>query len=267
MASLEKMSAAAQSIIDRHLDAIETSLRASGMTRSERSSILEDVENQIREMLEKRTSGAPQENEVRAIIAELDAPESYLSPPDSEATGSVPSVTPVPPVFAPRISKSAVIGALWAIPFFVCVPLFFFVVRARYAPESATETSLWQFIRVQGLLATMTAPFGATIMGVVSIAQIRHSRGRLYGLGLAVCTALLFPLLATLPVCFAVTVIVFAVLDHPNEIFDPSYDHHFEAIVYAPIAWFLTVVLWVLLVCAVTRWIWRRSAKPLPNDT
>jgi hypothetical protein len=43
---------------------------------------------------------------------------------------------------------------------------------------------------------TVTAPFGTTILGAVSISQIRHSAGRLYGLGLALFDALLFPLLA-----------------------------------------------------------------------
>ena len=45
------------------------------------------------------------------------------------------------------------------------------------------------------LLPGITAPFGATILGAVSISQIRHSAGRLYGLGLALFNALLFPLL------------------------------------------------------------------------
>ena len=54
---------------------------------------------------------------------------------------------------------------------------------------------------IGGLLAFVvfvsgiTAPFGATILGAVSISQIRHSAGRLYGLGLALFDALLFPLL------------------------------------------------------------------------
>jgi hypothetical protein len=40
------------------------------------------------------------------------------------------------------------------------------------------------------------APFGTTILGGVAISQIRYSRGRLYGLGLALVDALLYPLLA-----------------------------------------------------------------------
>jgi hypothetical protein len=42
----------------------------------------------------------------------------------------------------------------------------------------------------------VTAPFGTTILGLVSVTQIRRSGGRLCGLGLALGDALFFPLLA-----------------------------------------------------------------------
>ncbi len=42
----------------------------------------------------------------------------------------------------------------------------------------------------------LTAPFGTTILGIIAISDIRHSRGRLHGLALALPDALLFPLLA-----------------------------------------------------------------------
>jgi hypothetical protein len=56
----------------------------------------------------------------------------------------------------------------------------------------------WFLILVLGPLALLglTAPFGTTTLGLVAIAHIRRSAGRLYGMGLAVFDALLFPLLA-----------------------------------------------------------------------
>jgi hypothetical protein len=45
-----------------------------------------------------------------------------------------------------------------------------------------------------GLLG-LSAPFGTTILGLVAIGHIRRSGGRIYGMGLAVFDALLFPLL------------------------------------------------------------------------
>jgi hypothetical protein len=44
-------------------------------------------------------------------------------------------------------------------------------------------------------LPGVLAPFGTTILGLVAISEIRHSRGRLTGLGLAFVDAVLFPLL------------------------------------------------------------------------
>jgi len=46
------------------------------------------------------------------------------------------------------------------------------------------------------LLLGFSSVFGTTILGFVSISHIRNSAGRLYGMGLALFDALLFPLLA-----------------------------------------------------------------------
>ena len=65
--------------IDEHLDSIEEVLRGTGMARSERQNILDDVETQIVEMLAARTHGRPTVEDAKAVIAELDPPESYAS--------------------------------------------------------------------------------------------------------------------------------------------------------------------------------------------
>ena len=57
-------------------------------------------------------------------------------------------------------------------------------------------------------LIAVTAPFASTILGWIAVSQIRNSKGRLHGMGLAVFDGLLFPLLALdgalVAVCFAV---------------------------------------------------------------
>jgi hypothetical protein len=45
------------------------------------------------------------------------------------------------------------------------------------------------------LALSLSAPVGATILGIVAISQIRRSNGALYGLPLAVTDALFFPLI------------------------------------------------------------------------
>jgi len=74
--------------IDKHLDSIDEALRNADMSRSERQNILDDVETQIVEMLAARTQGNPTVDDVKAVIAELDPPESYAAAPEgSQARG------------------------------------------------------------------------------------------------------------------------------------------------------------------------------------
>jgi serine/threonine protein kinase len=88
----------------------------------------------------------------------------------------------------PRFSKAAIIGAIWAIPLFLLL-IFFFI------PKNSDGPSIFGGILYLMLPFGVLAPFGTTILGAVSLSQIRHSAGRLYGLGLALFDTLLFPLL------------------------------------------------------------------------
>lgn len=133
-----------------------------------------------------------------------------------------------PSGLAPRFSRKAIVGACWA-PVCLLLMLSFTtfdqsapqIYEASGAAEAAVERigetsfvepeehagardedarsglSWWQLaLMVTVLPLGLGAPFGTTILGVVSIADIRHSRGRLTGLPLALADALLFPLLA-----------------------------------------------------------------------
>jgi hypothetical protein len=61
----------------------------------------------------------------------------------------------------------------------------------------------------------LTAPFGATILGLVAISNIRHSYGRLTGMPLALADALFYPLLILdgliygLAVCLVLLIVFF----------------------------------------------------------
>jgi hypothetical protein len=55
----------------------------------------------------------------------------------------------------------------------------------------------WQWILMYTLVPLgLASPFGTTILGAIALTQIRHSRGRLSGLWLALCDVLFYPLLA-----------------------------------------------------------------------
>ena len=96
----------------------------------------------------------------------------------------------------PRFSRTAIWGAVWALFVFGVPPMFL----GHQVPLPAGEyagPAWWQTLLMILLVPTgMTAPFGTTILGWISVSQIRRSEGKLYGLGLAVFDGLLFPLMA-----------------------------------------------------------------------
>ena len=68
--------------------------------------------------------------------------------------------------------------------------------RAEARVERHVQLS-WLAILILGPLGLLglSAPFGTTILGIVAISRIRRSAGRIYGMGLALFDALLFPLI------------------------------------------------------------------------
>jgi hypothetical protein len=84
----------------------------------------------------------------------------------------------------------------------------------------------------------VSAVFGTTILGIVSITHIRHSAGRLYGMGLALFDALLFPLLA-----LNVAILALLLLGRMG----------------APEAVILTLIIGGLLDRFLIRWAWRKA--------
>lgn len=87
-----------------------------------------------------------------------------------------------------RLSKAAVGGACW-IPFVFMAAAFVAFTGPRvqfvnYSPIAAAALSI-----------SLCGIFGATVLGWIAVSNIRHSAGRLWGMGLAVFDGLLFPLL------------------------------------------------------------------------
>jgi len=183
--------------IDAYLDAIDRVLTASGMSRAERRNVCDDVETQIQEMLARRAGDAPSVADVEAVLAKLDPPEAYAAS-RTESGESQPAASEVGPVLPARFSRTAIAGAVWAPLFFIAFTTIYVARRVAVEPGSQPPgPAWWQYVLMLTLLAAgLVAPFGTTVLGIISIAQIRQSAGRLYGMALAVFDALLFPLLA-----------------------------------------------------------------------
>ncbi len=89
------------------MDSIEEVLRDAGMSRSERQNILDDVETQIMDMLSARSKGEPAVEDVKAVIAELDPPESYASEGKGEQRREQAGAVPLVPAKRGTLDKIA----------------------------------------------------------------------------------------------------------------------------------------------------------------
>ena len=158
-----------------------------------------------------------------------------------------------------RLSRVAVAGAVWA-PFFLFVIVSHFV--AVLVPSEAGAAppgpAWWQIALAVPLLPMgLTAPLGTTICGAVSLTQIRHSGGRLYGLGVAVFDLLLYPLLV---LDGAIGLVVFAVF---HEMALMSGGEHAEIVLFLPLG---VTLLICAAVDAVIVWLVWRAAKAKPEE-
>jgi hypothetical protein len=176
--------------------------------------------------------------------------------------------TDPPPVAAehdtPRLSGLALLGALWAPcvlnawwAWQLCVRQYFDD-RAAFASHDGPFLTLG----ITSALLAVTAPFGATILGGVALAQIKESRGKLYGRPLA-AAALLFQPMVTLALFTAYVLKPHALalwFDgwrglSPNEIADLR-ARLGEALSFSPLDFVI-----VLAVCAFAGWLaWRKIA-------
>jgi hypothetical protein len=241
--------------IDAYLDAVDSALAAAGMSRTDRRNITDDVEAQILEMLAARAGDSPTEADVEVVLAELDPPEAYVA---DTAPSTPPDAVP-PAAIEPRFSGTAIVGAAWAPCFFLVAVVYMMCFQVK-AVEGAASPGLawWQYVlRFTLLLVGLTAPFGTTILGIVAISQIRHSAGRLCGMGLAVFDALLFPLLllatAICGLLFFAIFVIRNLASHQSP--DP------KLILSLLLAMVVCVIVGILIVV----WVWR-AATP-SNDS
>jgi len=117
------------------------------------------------------------------VLLKAQATQAFARIPTSEKSQQRAEARAQQAPLRRQCSRAAIAGACWA-----PLALFLLVFFLLSFPGTAGFICL-------GFLG-LTAPFGTTILGLVSITLIRHSVGRLYGMSLALFDALLFPLLA-----------------------------------------------------------------------
>lgn len=213
-----------------------------------------DVDVRLDEVVLKTLESEPERryqhaNDVRTDIASITSGAASSTPgmPDHPADiGGNPDNSNAP---LPRFSRKAIIGAAWA-PFFVAVLVSIFFLSARN-PGNAPDPVGWTPIDYAKMALLfvflplgLTAPIGTTTLGLMSLSEIRHSRGRLLGLPLALADALLFPLLLLDVIILAAC----AFLPVP---------------VATPIVVLVGLLIGAIVDFVLIRWSWRRARSDL----
>jgi len=233
--STRRFDAEVQRRIDAHLDEIEKVLQSAGMSRDERRNVLDNVETQVLEMLAARVQGQPSPEEVSAVIAELDPPESYAAGAREPEAAAAP---------ATRMSRLAVVGAFWGALFFV----------TRVATSGGGDSGNPLALAI--ILAGLTGPFGMTILGAVAISEIRDPRNRLHGLGLAFADAVFYPLLVLGAIPLGLAMLVRYLRYRPAPIGEGS-----NGLVVAVTIFAAALVAWAVLGWLFARWAWRVATR------
>ena len=174
--------------INQYLDAVRDQL--SGLSQDEIESIIDDLREHIDTALLAHGEQPALEN-VEAVLAEMDAPESFA--PDLDETTEV----------VPKVSRTAILGAvllpfgiLMAIVSLMPVSSATFSAVDGVTTRNLSGTTWWQWLlRLTVLPLGIISPFATTILGFISISQIRASKGKLVGKPLALIDALFYPIL------------------------------------------------------------------------
>lgn len=164
-------------LLDEHLDSVERALADSGVSFSDRRSICDEVETQACEMLWPRADGKPTEQQMRAVLAELDDPEAYR-----EAVEPNDHVRPVSvPVDSPKVHSFGLCAFL-LLPASV-VLLFLSPFHSQAGGE------------VAGSIYFGVVAFLSIVFATLAIRDIRRQPDRYFGIALAIFGALSIPLL------------------------------------------------------------------------
>lgn len=182
--------------IDDYLDAVERVLIRGDVSRTERRSIVDEVESQIYEMLAARTEEPAAA--LAEVLSKLDAPEAYA--PEGVATAKREQTGPAPALAmsmlspralwhgwrkwwsvsdAARLSPPALVAACWA-----------GAVACLFFTALGFEPALLLLA-----LFGLPAPVGITILGFMAVRRIRSPGSKEYGLLLALIETFFFPIL------------------------------------------------------------------------
>lgn len=202
--------------LDTHLDAIDRALAGASVPLSDRRSVTDEVETQVRQTLAERGEGEPTAADLEAVLAELDPPEAYAESVDADAASAAASAASQPA----RLSRVA----LWGLVLGFVAPVFnagaWMVHRARAAhpaardefeaasrelengavnaASAAADGVGWQTVASVLVVLAAACMMWMVASGMIAAVQISKSQGRLYGMPLAIFNIAFYPFIGLL---------------------------------------------------------------------
>jgi hypothetical protein len=148
----------------------------------EREQILQDLEAHIEDALRARGT-APTMADLEAVLADLGAPADWAA---EQPAGPAPAGPP-------RTSRKALLSLVWSAAFLVIALPMMFIVRVEEAGVESGPGFADLLLRAVGW-AALAGGLGGPVLGSMALTAIRHSRGALTGVAMAVIGTAIPPL-------------------------------------------------------------------------
>lgn len=191
--------------IDGYLTQVKAHL--GNLTGEEVDEILSSIRSHIDTALAEYSNGDSDLEAVKAVLAELDPPESYAE--------NLLLSAEEPPLET-QFSKHAAIGAA-LLPFGIILAFTMMSVSSSSSTTYVDGTavvergrSIWQWLASFILIPLgIISPFAATSLGLMGISKIRNSKGTISGLPLAFFVTVFYPIIILDTVLFMIAVSLF----------------------------------------------------------
>jgi hypothetical protein len=183
-----------QGRIDEYLLRLDIALTRRGASPEQRRSIGVNIRNAIMTRLVAKAPAPARPGEVLHLrTAEVDAVLAEIGSPEKHAMEITPASKAIVRYTGPRsLSLTALLGIAWGMLF----PLMILLSGIAVEPLPGESPPWWHSaLQFTVLPLGWSAPFATTVLGLLAIGQIQKSRGRVYGLSLALFASLLYPLL------------------------------------------------------------------------
>lgn len=212
----------------------------------ERDEIVANLESHIRDAVKQRAQGEPSQEDVAAVLAEMDPPDRYAQMlSENEVAGArgeagERKVCSLPILAAVMAALGPILVASSEHPFNL--------MDGRWEDITAFKT----IARIVLLPLGIASPFVSTALGLLAVSRIRAAKGRLIGMPAAIAAGLFYPLaLLDYGILYGAQIAGNALGKSPMR----------------GLVWAAGILIVIIADILIIRAVWREAAKPVGETT